>query len=169
MLYRSNKPYPKVEVEALNPAYAAILLEDYGGIASEDTAIHLYLYQSLVAEADVSEYKDIMLHISEVEMIHLRLLGEAITKLGYLPIYGAANLDKINRLWNAGYVDYSTDLKQMLEIDIEAEKQAIIKYEHQLTIIKDRYIRQLITRIIEDEYIHLSIFQNLYCKYFGNL
>ncbi len=164
MELKNNKPYPKVMVERPNLEYASILLESYAGEISEDTAIHLYLYQSLISE----ECKDILLKISEVEMHHLYLLGETIALLGIKPIYGIINQDKIIRLWNAGNVNYNTSLKEILEIDINAEKQAINNYQCYLKIIKDKYIIKLIERIIEDEEIHLKIFKQLYNKYFGN-
>ena len=55
----------------------------------------------------------------------------------------------------------------MLEIDIEAETQAIHRYQNQILIIKDKYIQNLTRRIIEDEQVHLNIFQTLYRKYFN--
>lgn len=162
MIFKSNNPYPKVQVEQPNLFYASILLDDYAGNLSEDTAIHLYLYQAFVDDEHYNQYKDIMLHIAEVEMTHLRLLGETIMKLGALPIFGVVGKDRVDRLWSASNVNYEIDLKQMLEIDIQAETNAIRNYEYQLNIIKDVYIQAMIKRILEDEKIHLSIFQNLY-------
>jgi bacterioferritin len=165
MIYKSNKPYPVVQVEGKNPYYASLLISDYSGNVSENTAIHLYSYQSFISE-DFKAYKEIMLKIAEVEMIHLRLLGETITQLGSLPIYGDYGMDHILRLWSAGEVSYETSFKEMLELDIEAETQAIDMYQYHLTLIQDSFIQNLIKRIIEDEEIHLSIFHELYHKYF---
>lgn len=167
MEYKNMKPYPEIKIEKPNIEYAKILLEDYAGNLSEDTAIHLYLYQSLATNEQLQEYKDIMMHISEVEMTHLKLLGETIVKLGMNPIYGTLNNDNVPRLWTASNVNYSTSLKKMLEIDIEAETQAIHRYQNQILIIKDKYIQNLLRRIIEDEQVHLNIFQTLYRKYFN--
>lgn len=166
MKYKSTKPYPKIQVERTNLEYATILLDDYGGITSEDTAIHLYLYQSLVNNDNYKEFNQIMLQIAEVEMHHLSLLGQAITKLGGTPIYASVAIDNIPRFWNAGNVDYRNDLKSMLEIDMASETKAIKNYQYQIGIINDRYIKALLERIIEDEKIHLEIFKHLYKAYF---
>ena len=44
MEYAFKGPYPKIQVEKENLAYASILLSDYAGIISEDTLIHQYIY-----------------------------------------------------------------------------------------------------------------------------
>lgn len=167
MEYKSKNPYPEIRVERQNMEYAALLLDDFAGSVSEDTAIHLYLYQSLVNDNKYKEFNDIMLQIAEVEMHHLSLLGQTITKLGGTPLYASVGKDNIPRFWNAGNVNYANNLKNMLEIDIASETQAIRNYQYQITIIKDQYIKKLLERIIEDEMIHLGIFKNLYLNYFG--
>lgn len=166
MLYKSTNPYPKVRVEEKNSTYASILLGDYAGVVSEDTAIHLYLFQAIVNDSKVEEYSNIMYKIAQVEMIHMRLLGETISLLGGVPVFGTIGQDEIIRLWNAGNVNYDISLKQMIEADIESENVAIRNYQYQLAIIKDKYIQKLIERILEDEKIHLQIFKDLYQKYF---
>lgn len=166
MIYKSNKPYKAVKVERKNPYYASLLLEDYSGSVSENTAIHLYSYQSFISD-NLTEYKEIMLNIAKVEMIHLKLLGNCIAKLGVLPIYGTYNSDCKWDLWSSKEVSYETNFKSMLKNDIISEKQAINMYKYHLTLIKDSYIQDLIKRIIEDEEIHLSIFYELYHKYFN--
>lgn len=168
MIYKSNKPYPVIKVEKKNPAYVSILLNDYAGLLSEETAIHLYLYQSFMIEEELTEYKEMMRHIAEVEMIHLRLLGEIIEKLGGDPVYGVIGDDKMLRFWNSGNVEYCKDLKSMLEINIQSEQEAIKQYQNDLTIIEDIYIKEIIERILLDEYIHLSNFEKLYQTYYKN-
>jgi bacterioferritin len=163
MEYKSNKPYPEINVEGKNLNYAKLLMEDYSGENSEDTAIHSYLYQSFITD---KQYKEILLNISKVEMEHLRLLGEAITALGGLPIYGSYEKDKILRLWSSSVVSYDISLKKILENDILSEETAIKNYKNKILIIKDHCIQKLLERIIEDEEIHLMIFQNLYNQYF---
>lgn len=104
--------------------------------------------------------------IAEVEMIHLRLLGETIYLLGGVPVFGSVSEDKILRLWNSGEIIYNRDLKKMLKSDIESEEMAIKNYNDNLREIDDKYVKELIERILIDEEIHLTIFRNLYKKYF---
>ena len=167
MLYKSDKPYPKVRIEAKNKTYANRLLQNFSGIVSEETAIHLYLYQAISSSDNFLEYKEIMYHIAEVEMHHLRILGELIYKLGGRPIYGEYTSDCVFKNWSSNYINYTDSLKKRLLLDIASEKQAIKNYEQTISFIKDQFIEEILKRIIEDEFIHIKIFEELYHKYFG--
>ena len=48
MEFQANIPYPEIKVERKNVEYAKMLSYAYAGIVSEDTAIHLYMYQSFI-------------------------------------------------------------------------------------------------------------------------
>lgn len=167
MNYKSDSPYPKPRVERQNLDYAKLLLEDYAGSISEDTAIHLYLYNYFIANNQFQEFANALEHIAEVEMIHLRLLGETIKLLGLNPAYGTLTSNNMFNPWNSLNVNYNTNLKSMIEEDIKSEQTAIQIYQYHLSIIDDKYVKELISRIIEDEEIHLSIFKSFYQKYLG--
>lgn len=161
MIYCSDKPYPIPRVEKENLDYAKILSQSFAGNTSEETAIHLYLYQNFVAADD--RIRKIMKKIAVVEMRHLDLLGETIKLLGLPPKFETYNSENGDPTpWTSSNVNYNSDLKQMLEIDIASETMAIQNYEIQKVVIQDHYIRELLDRIIEDEYIHLNIFIDLY-------
>ena len=49
----------------------------------------------------------------------------------------------------------------MLKIDIFSEESAIKTYTEHKKIIKDKYIREMLSRIILDEKRHLEIFKEL--------
>ncbi len=159
MNIKNNLPYPKVQVEKKNPYYAKLLLEDYASEISEDTAIHLYVYESLVLEEKYEEYKRILMSIAKVEMHHLQLLGETIKELGLKPVYGTINNGNVC-YWNASNVNYSINIKEIIMLDIKREESAIKNYKLHRSIINDKYIYALLTRIISDEEIHLKIFKD---------
>lgn len=163
MNYKSNRPYPNPMVEKENVYYAKLLLELYVGEVSEESAIHLYLYQSLI-ENNNKEFATIISHIAEVEMHHLKLLGKTIKLLGLRPVYGTLSRDNKVTFWSGKNVNYATSLKQILEIDIKSEVQTVRNYEYLLTKINDKYVKELIVRIIEDERIHINIFKYFYKK-----
>lgn len=166
VLCRSELPYPKVRVERPNREYAKLLLEDYAGMQSEDTAIHLYLYQSFLKSEELEEFARVMSEIAKVEMHHFMLLGKTISLLGVDPVYGTISRDEYFMPWNTSSVSYAEDLRVMLETDIIREEEAIRNYEKHKSSIDDKYIKELISRIIEDEKIHLAIFHNFYQKFF---
>ena len=154
MEYKSTLPYPTVKVERKNIEYAQMLLHPYVGSISEDTATHLYLYQSFILDDKISET---LKGIAIVEMNHLDLLARTINLLGIDPKY------EINkRPWTTQYVKYDKTLSQMMLTNIQSETLAIKNYHLLIKAIDDRYVKQLLRRIIIDEEIHLKIFNDIY-------
>ena len=166
MIFESKIPYPNIEVETKNYSYATLLRKAYASETSEDTAIHLYLYQSIILEKEYLNISNILKRISVVEMKHLEILGELILLLGVKPIYSSPYKNGLSKYFNASYVKYNTNLQEILRINIEAETQAIYYYNYLTKVIKDKYIVNILKRIIVDEQIHLGIFNNLYKEYF---
>ncbi len=162
-IHDQNNPYPPIKVERPNIEYAKILIHDYAGTVSEDTAVHLYMYQNFLQYDEWAEFAEIIEKIAIVEMKHLELLGRTILKLGLNPIYATFSSENNNIIyWGSENVDYTDRLKQMLRADIVAETEAIKQYKLHWKIIEDKYIRALIERILEDEEEHLRIFEKLY-------
>lgn len=155
-----NKPYPKIQVEKENINYAKILLDAYAGSNSEDTAIHEYLYQSFLKEDMASTLKE----IAKVEMHHLNILGQLIVKLGYTPFFCTVKQNKVIP-WSSNYLNYTLNLKRMLSLDIERERKTIQKYRLAINMINDKYIKEILERIIEDEEMHIKCLHELYKKY----
>lgn len=163
MKVKLDLPYPEVKVEEKNPYYADLLSEDYAGKVSETTAALLYSYQHFITFDNNVEFSKIIEEISIVEMTHLEMLGKTIKLLGSEPIYKTCEASRGDCvMWNASNIDYSSKLREMLEIDIKAETNAIKTYESHRKIIKDKYIKNMLDRIILDEKRHLEIFNNLY-------
>ena len=168
MKVKLDIPYPEIRVEEKNAYYADLLSQDYAGEVSETTASLLYSYQHFDMFKDNKNFSDIVEEISIVEMKHLEMLGKTIKLLGKEPVYKTCEASRGDCImWNANYVDYSISLKDMLKVDIYSEKTAIKTYEHHKKMINDKYIKQMLDRIILDEKRHLEIFQTLYdelCK-----
>ena len=156
-------PYPRVRLEEKNPYYADLLSEDYAGNQGELTAITLYSYQHFDKFKENENLAEILSEIAMVEMKHLELLGETIKLLGKNPIYSTCESEYGNCvMWNSSNVDYVTDIKGILKADIKSEEIAIKNYKAHKQLIKDKYIKDLIDRILLDEYRHLKIFNTLY-------
>lgn len=156
-------PYPEIRVEEKNEYYADLLSQNYAGEISETTATFLYTYQHFNTFKDNKEFSNVIEKISIVEMKHLEMLGKLIKLLGKNPVYETCESSRGNCvMWNANNVNYTTDLKQMILIDIKAEKAAIRNYVNHRDIIEDKYIKEILSRIILDEERHLEIFELLY-------
>ena len=142
MKVKLDIPYPKVKVEEKNPYYADLLSEDYAGRTSETTATLLYSYQHFNTFDSNEEFSKIIEEIAIVEMKHLEMLGKTIKLLGREPIYKTCEASRGDCvMWSASNIDYSTRLKEMLEVDIREESKAIKIYESHKKLIKDKYIK----------------------------
>lgn len=159
MFFKVDKPYPKIRVEKKSPWLASILSHVYASNEGEMTAINQYFYEYLVIPNQEIAYT--LEQISIVEMNHFELLGKTIELLGSSPIIADFSHHQTT-YWNSDFIYYDRDLKTLLEIDIHDEETAIRNYQMILTVIDDKYVRELIERILEDEYLHLEIFTKLY-------
>ena len=65
MYYKSNLPYPDIKVEKENIEYARLLSYPYAGLVSEDTATHLYMYQSFILDKKIEDNKDLKKQVKE--------------------------------------------------------------------------------------------------------
>lgn len=165
MKVKLDIPYPEINVEEKNPYYADLLSQDYAGKISEITASLLYSYQHFVKFQENKEFSDIIEEISIVEMKHMEILGKTIKLLGKEPIYKTCEAMRGDCvMWDAKNINYDTNLKEMLRIDIASENATIKNYEEHKKIIEDKYIKEILSRIIIDEKRHLEIFQMLYEK-----
>lgn len=151
----AQTPYPEVRVERPNLFYARLLMQDHAGITSELTAITQYLYHYQTLKAQYPEVGDLLECISQVEMHHMELLGEAIVKLGGKPKYATKVTGRYD-WWRGDYVDYGHDICDQLASDIHGEHEAIAQYRKHMSIINDAHVQKLITRIIQDEEEHIK-------------
>jgi bacterioferritin len=174
---QSNIPFPQIKVERQNLEYANLLLDAFSSSAdSEIQAITQYIYHSkTISNETISKA---LMCIALVEMRHLDTLSELIPMLGGKPFYENSNMN----FWmtgNIAYVDKNiiydkervndkddkSNIGQKLENDIIGEKNAINGYNKLLNSIKDKYIENIILKIISDEQVHIKIFRNLIEEY----
>jgi len=155
-----SKPYPLIRVQKRNSDIAKLLLHSYAGDISEDTAIHQYLFQSVLLEDKNEEVAQILKEISQVEMHHLHILATLIKKLGVYPIYFDPIVSTTD-FWTSRNVSYETNLYEMICSDIEAEKMAITQYQGIISTIDDDYVKEILKRIMAEERLHLEIFEKI--------
>lgn len=161
MKYYVDIPYPEIRVEKPNIEYAKVLSNIYAGEISEESCINLYIFEHIALFNTYEEYSEILKRIAIVEMHHLQMLGETIKLLGMKPILMNYNSEKKGFIpWKSNYIDYNTNIEDVIDLDIKSEKKAIEVYKNIFEIVKDKYVRNLITRIIMDEELHLKIFND---------
>lgn len=158
-------PYPEIRVMGLNHNYAMLLLEDYAGSVSEFSAITQYVYHNFVLKPEYGELADLLECIALVEMHHLEILAETIFKLGVDPLYRTIETNGTERFWNANFVFYGAGLCDRLMADIASEWAAITNYRKHQQMISDPYVKQILERIILDEFHHIKLLNEVAKKY----
>lgn len=154
-------PSPPVQVAKENLAYANLLSIDYCGGVSELTAITQYINHENRLFCQRCPIAKTLLGIAMAEMMHLQKLGELIYLLGGSIDYVAKYRNGQKQMWTPGFVSLQSDLKGMLEADIQAEKEAINQYWRHMQAIKDNDVNAVLDRIIKDEEYHIMVLQAL--------
>ena len=153
--YALDTPYPEVR-GACSPRDIKIIMDLYSGRAGELTAITQYLYQRyIIGDIDETMAKALF-GISKTEMKHHSLLGEAIVKVGGDPIMGGSTC-----FWSGSNLSYTQNPIQFLQNNISAEQQAICNYRRAAACINNASLSELFLRIIQDEELHIEIFNEL--------
>lgn len=162
---RAPEPYPEVRTEGRNPRYAAAMLSNFGGANSELSAVNSYFYNRLVT-VGIPEIASAFHEISIVEMHHMEIFATLALQLGADP--RPWSLQQGRRIWwSPDFIQYTRKLGPLIHGSIQSERAAIQKYEGQLRWIRDPGIVANLQHILQDEKLHLTLFQSLYEAY-GN-
>lgn len=151
--YASELPYPDVEVEK-NIAESKLLMPVYSGSSGELTAVMTYCFQMYVTPK-YPDIRQVLKGIAVTEMLHHKLLGETIYKLGGYPVIGARTY------WNGSFANYTLSPQKFLRENILAEQNAIMNYERTILNLSSDSVKMLLERIILDEEVHIGIFRQL--------
>lgn len=150
-----DTPYPQVR-GTCSARDMKIMMDLYSGRGGELTAITQYLYQRyIIGDIDENMAKTLF-GISKTEMKHHSLLGDAIVKVGGDPIMGGSTC-----FWSGSNLNYTKNPICFLQNNISAEQQAICSYRRAAACINNASLSELFLRIIQDEELHIEIFNEL--------
>ena len=152
-----NKPYPEIVDAEFDKTTVAVLKNLASGRIGELTGVMQYVYQSVVANGKNEDIAEIFEEIGVVEMMHLEMLMFAIADFGGVPKYD----DAMGNFFNTANLNYSIKLMDMLDGNIKAEAMAIENYQIAINKVKNKSLKDLFERIIEDEKKHLEIFKQI--------
>ncbi len=158
--YAVNAPYPDTSGACPNEFDAALISCDYAGSVSELSAVTSYVFRDHMTPTGCEAVMHAFEQIAIVEMRHMNLLANTLTALGARPVY-AAGCSRCRQSWNANYVDYVVGVEPMLRRSIAEEEAAIAQYRAHIARISQPCIRALLERIIQDEELHIRIFNCL--------
>lgn len=154
-------PYPPIQVQNKNQAYANLLSIDYCGSVSELSAITQYINNENRLSCENCSMAKTILGIAMAEMMHLQKLGELIFLLGGTIDFTAKYRNGKQKMWTPEYLTFPENVKNMLLADIEAEKAAINQYTMHINMINDNCVNAVLARIIKDEEYHIMLLQAL--------
>ena len=154
-------PYPPIQVQEKNQAYANLLSNDYCGSVSELSAITQYINNENRISSEICSMAKTILGIAMAEMMHLQKLGELIYLLGGNVDYTAKMQNGCSQMWTPKYLTIPENPRDMLIADIEAEKDAIRQYKMHIGMICDSAVNAVLARIIKDEEYHIILLQAL--------
>lgn len=151
-----NEDNLEIKVERPNYYYARLLLEDYAGQVSELTALTQYFNHEGILFKKYPQVSKVLNEIGLKEVSHLNILSKLIHLLGINPKYRVIREDNFRVWWSPTYIDYEENLLEIIKANIQGEKDAIRQYEYHLSLINDKYIKELLKQIILDEKGHIE-------------
>ncbi len=154
-------PYPPEQVRERNQAYAGLLSIDYCGAVSELSAITQYIENESQIADDNCLVAKTLLGIGMAEMMHLQKLMELVVLLGGNIDYVARYRDGKQKMWTPAYLKSGKNIREIILLNIEAERAAIKQYQMHIKMIQDDYINAVLQRIIRDEEYHIMVLQAL--------
>lgn len=164
---RLDLPYPTADEVCPDALSLKIISPAYASATGELGAILQYVYHSFFFGRDgYKESSDTLMGIAIAEMTHLQILGKTILALGAAPVYTQYPPNAFN-FYSTKYIAYSRTLRHMLEDDIRGERQAICGYEKMLKYLKSEPVIKIVSRILEDERLHLSVLEKMLSEFKG--
>ena len=173
MYHHVKKLMYTVRVDAPDPAFGNMLLEQFGGANGELAAAMQYSIQGL--NCDDLERKDLLMDIGTEELSHLEIVG-ALARLHLKPmkfnrdaaeadpliaIAGGGGVNLYNSMgcaWTADYLKITGELDVDLRSNIAAEARAKIVYERLINFTDDAGTKDALQFLMTREITHMKAF-----------
>ena len=173
MYHHVKKLMYTVRVDAADPAFGNMLLEQFGGANGELAAAMQYSIQGLNCEDP--ERKDLLMDIGTEELSHLEIVG-ALARLHLKPlkfdreaaehdpliaIAGGGGINLFNSQgnpWTADYLKITGELDVDLRSNIAAEARAKIVYERLINFTDDAGTKDALQFLMTREITHMKAF-----------
>lgn len=173
MYHHVKKLMYNVKVDASDPRFGNMLLEQFGGANGELAAAMQYSIQGFNCEDPGC--RDLLMDIGTEELSHLEVVG-ALIRMHLKPMKwdrGAAEADPLVTIaggggvsllnsmgnpWTADYLKITGDLAVDLRSNIAAEARAKIVYERLIGFTDDRGSQQALQFLMTREITHMRAF-----------
>jgi len=173
MYHHVKKLMYTVRVDAPDPAFGNMLLEQFGGANGELAAAMQYSIQGL--NCDDLERKDLLMDIGTEELSHLEIVG-ALARLHLKPMKfnreaaetdpliaiagggGVTLCNSMSNAWTADYLKITGELDVDLRSNIAAEARAKIVYERLINFTDDAGTKDALQFLMTREITHMKAF-----------
>jgi Mn-containing catalase len=170
MFFHKKETIHTVNVDAPNPQFAQLLLEQFGGATGELSAALQYWVQSFHMENP--GIKDMLQDISVEEFGHLEMIGKLIeihtknvdqtdaykSTLFAVRGVGPHFLDSQGSAWTANYIQEGGDVVRDLRANIAAEAGARQTYEALIKLAPDAGTKETLVHLLTREISHTKMF-----------
>lgn len=177
-----------VKIDAPDPRFAQLLLEQFGGATGELSAALQYWVQSFHTED--AGIKDMLQDIATEEFSHLEMIGKLIemhtdnvdqtdafkSTLFAVRGKGPHFLDSQGSAWTATYLNEGGSMVRDLRANIAAEAGARTTYESLIELAPDQGTKQTLVHLLTREISHTKMFMKaldsmgkLTEPFFGNI
>ena len=160
--------YPQITVNHLPSKILIMIKRLYASTKGELTAVTQYIYEHYIiwSNPKLNNLSETMEKISIQEMKHCEILAKILVKCGIDPKYcvyidGNPNLCDY---WKASNVSYEKTLVKMFENNVLLEKRTIEDYNEVINTTDNENLRQILSRIVEDEKAHIKYFNTVLDK-----
>lgn len=173
MYHHIKKLMFTVRVDAPDPRFGNMLLEQFGGANGELAAAMQYSIQGLNCE-DVA-CKDLLMDIGTEELSHLEIIG-TLARMHLKPMKkdadaaehdpliaiagggGVALCNSMGNAWTADYLKVTGELDVDLRSNIAAEARAKIVYERLINFCDDAGTKEALQFLMTREITHMRAF-----------
>ena len=173
MYHHVKKLMYTVRVDAPDPRFGNMLLEQFGGANGELAAAMQYSVQGL--NCDDGARKDLLMDIGTEELSHLEIVG-SLARLHLAPMKfnrdaaeadpliaiaggGGVNLyNSMGSAWTADYLKVTGELDVDLRSNIAAEARAKIVYERLINFCDDAGTKDALQFLMSREITHMKAF-----------
>jgi Mn-containing catalase len=173
MYHHVKKLMYTVRVDAPDPIFGNMLLEQFGGANGELAAAMQYSIQGL--NCDDLERKDLLMDIGTEELSHLEIVG-ALARLHLKPMKfdreaaeadpliaiagggGVSLCNSMGNAWTADYLKITGELDVDLRSNIAAEARAKIVYERLINFTDDAGTKDALQFLMTREITHMKAF-----------
>ncbi|WP_016949195.1 manganese catalase family protein [Anabaena sp. PCC 7108] len=170
MFFHKKEPIHAVKVDAADPRFAQLLLEQFGGATGELSAALQYWVQSFHVEN--SGIRDMLQDIAIEEFGHLEMVGQLIEahtkntdqteayKSSLFAVRGVGPhfLDSQGNAWSAKYLNEGGDVVRDLRANIAAEAGARQTYEALIKLATDEGTKKTLVHLLTREISHTQMF-----------